>query len=157
MGALTTAFWTAGPSGAWAAKLGSTAVGGGGCVLGGINCEARRSSIRARTRSAMLSMTASDTGGVGSGRAGPDAAMLDTRPRFAFCLAWATPAEALRSGGICTEQINGSILTPLWDQGQPFSTRTTGAMFRRTQLFLTLFLQFMSLKWHRCHAALFLW
>ena len=119
MGALTTAFWTAGPSGAWAAKLGSTAVGGGGCALGGINCKARRSSIRARTRSAMLSMTASDTGGVGSGRAGPDAAMLDVRPRFAFCLAWATLAEALRFGGICTEQINGSILTLLWDQGHP--------------------------------------
>ena len=113
MGALTTAFWTAGPSGAWAAKLGSTAVGGGGSALGGINRKDRRSSIRARTRSAMLSMTASDTGGVGSGRADPDAAMLDARPRFAFCIAWATPAEALRFGGICTEQINGSILTPL--------------------------------------------
>ena len=153
MGALTTAFWTAGPSGAWAAKLGSTAVGGGGSALGGMNRKARRSSIRARTRSAMLSMTASDTGGVGSGRADPDAAMLDARPRFA----WATPAEALRFGGICTEQINGSILTHLWDQGQPLSTRTTGAMFKRTHLFITLFLQFMSLIWHRCHAALFPW
>ena len=157
MGALTTAFWTAGPSGAWAAKLGSTAVGGGGCALGGINRKARRSSVRARTRSAMLSMIASDTGGVGSGRAGPDAAMLDARPRFAFCHAWATPAEALRFGGICTEQINGSILTPLWDQGQPLSTRTAGAMFRRSHLFITLFLQFTSLIWPRYHAALFPW
>ena len=157
MGTLTTAFWTAGPSGAWAAKLGSTAVGGGGSALGGINCKARRSSIQARTWSAMLSMTASDTGGVGSGRADPDAAMLDARPHFAFCIAWATPAEALRFGGICTEQINGSILTPLWDQGQPLSTQTTGAMFKRTHLFITLFLQFTSLIWPHCHAVLFPW
>ena len=119
MGALITAFWTAGPSGAWAAKLGSTAVGGGGSALGGVNRKAKRSSIRARTRLAMLSMTASDTGGVGSGRAGPDAAMLAARPRFAFCIAWATPAEALRFGGICTEQINGSILTPCGTKASP--------------------------------------
>ena len=148
MGALTTAFWTAGPSGAWAARMGSTAVGWGGSALGGNNHKVRRrrSSIRAKTRSAMLSTTASDTGGVGSEGAGSDAAMLDARPRFAFCIAWNTPAEALRFGGICTKQNDGSILT---HQGQTLSTRTTGAMFRRTHLFITLFLQLMSLIWHR--------
>ena len=76
----------------------------------------------------MLSMTASDTGGVGSGRAGPDAAMLDARPRFAFCIAEATPAKALRFGGICTKQNDGSILANQWDQGKPFLTQTTGAI-----------------------------
>ena len=86
MGALTTAFWTAGPSGAWAARMGSTAVGWGGSALGGNNHKVRRTSIQAKTRSAMLSTTASDTGGVGSEGAGSDAAMLDAHPHFAYCI-----------------------------------------------------------------------
>ena len=41
---------------------------------------------------------------------------------------WATLAEALRFGGICTKQNDGSILAYLWDQGKPLLTQTTCAI-----------------------------
>ena len=65
--------------------------------------------------------------------------MLDAHLCFACCITWATQAEALRFGGICIKQNDGSILAYQWDQGKPFLTQTTGAILGEHTLSLRYF------------------